>query len=785
MLTIPTEIQNNKDKIYHKVLALFDIPELKFRVGSKKVLLELNSGNDGSVDLLIDDKVFKSLTGNFVTLGIKANDVIIISGNSYTVNSVSSETELITNESISTDGNNQQWSIKSYFLDKIKNSTNISINESLNELINSFISSNSMTIDLIDWDYLKTNLIGSNPDLRGKKVNFYFKYDSNDDKLSSALLVFTGQITNYSSFKKEMKIVCKTINEIDTKLPKLSLVDNEPDAIKNSQNSNWGIPIQFGEFGYFENPIYYADKTTDKYAICLFAGVNSNTGKSKWVLSDREFDLVPSATYLMNNLYDNQFIFQLIGGKYVGFSRSIMSDMVVTNNPTDGCFLEFTHREDVDGNPLGDAMIIPYSEYSITDPNWDNRVTNYQNSIDGDASTYSIVNSSEYILNVWKFDYQHLTEVNYSNPNNVVCTAIVSLRNITLNSGDTATLYLRNGSTILKQLSLTTSNANSIISLTTDVGAGFNDTVDAQYLNIAIKTTGSTASIEVKNIVATIECKLLKRSDNQYLFVRSRGQEYSSSWNGRKAAGNSIMNPIDIIEALLRDYGSITNINESSFDEISSLFSTIKCSSTIFNLKDFGDYLNDLCKNFGVSLIRSASGKWSITAPNNSRNFTSSGLGSPNNSDLFTENETLNQSNEFNENIILYDTFKISRSNKNDIFDKITIQHTKLFETYFSNKSSGSGDKDLILKNDHIGSQTEAQQLLNIIANWFKKQKFIIEFKSSMGSIAFESGDIVNIRSNNLTDQMLSSLVNDQKWLIFYLSKNYDKLIFNFKAIEL
>ena len=77
----------------------------------------------------------------------------------------------------------------------------------------------------------------------------------------------------------------------------------------------------------------------------------------------------------------------------------------------------------------------------------------------------------------------------------------------------------------------------------------------------------------------------------------------------------------------------------------------------------------------------------------------------------------------------------------------------------------GSG-KEKVLNNRFIKGDNHAVFVRNILDDWILVQKYIAIFQTSFSAISHEIGDVINIRHDDLNDNMLDATVNTQKWII-------------------
>ncbi|HHE47020.1 MAG TPA: hypothetical protein ENL08_04895 [Bacteroidetes bacterium] len=92
------------------------------------------------------------------------------------------------------------------------------------------------------------------------------------------------------------------------------------------------------------------------------------------------------------------------------------------------------------------------------------------------------------------------------------------------------------------------------------------------------------------------------------------GRVYGSTWNSRKTASATVLNPVDTIEAILRQELGLgtSEIDESGFDTASSFITIYNCSGQLLEEKDSREVINEICRNFGIRQFKRYDGKESV-----------------------------------------------------------------------------------------------------------------------------------------------------------------------------
>ena len=778
MLTLPAEATNNKDKISIKPIILIDFVDLGYQVASRNFLLITDSGSDGVVT---GTDTFTSATALFVTDDTgRLNDVIYIEDKDteYTISSTNSDTAVTVSGSPEND-TGLYWESRRYFLDFLKKDDGIETSFSLGELINDVSPVSDLTINLTDWrSTLRSNLVGSSPDLTDSEVKVYIKFDATDNDYDNILQIYYGKITDYKINRDIMTVNIKNHNPVSGDYPENLLKDENS---QTAADDDVVKPLQYGDFLWDYDLRYWADAAGQgSLAICP-AHLASSSTDAEWTIfvADHEMNTMigtADQTWVVNAATDLPTLFTYRNGELCFLQVGTWETTGIYNTSTD-CYM-------IPNTPIKAYIMRPLLEQGS-----ENEVAFWQYTVDGKAATSIAVEGDEDVLHIKTCNFDNLAGMTLNNSSDDV-NVFVYLGTVTgtdffsIDYSDTGTPW-SSGLTSIGSAHSDTIRMFSLDSIT------ISKLEDLNTLEIRVKTSNISRSCEIKNIVVMPRIEDVNSReaiiDDKYFHLRCKGREYSGTWGSRKTAGNLIDNPIDAIESIFRDEFGVTNLDTASFDALHTEFDTnaIVPHISIFKQKKWKDLLEDLCQGLQVSLIATLTNSWRIVAPDSSlMMFASSGTDSPAAQDIFTDTDVIS-SGTYTNHPILKGSFRLSRSSVNNIYPKVTLNYKHIVDTYLESVSIGSGGLIKFIDTYSIGNQTSATALATIMQEWWGNQKYIATFRTFYNAIAHEGGDCINIRHSDLNDDMLDKTVNTQKWMIIDIKPTWHPNQIEITAIEL
>jgi len=776
MLTLPAEITNNKNKISVSPILIVEFVDLDYHVATKEYYLSRDSGSDGQV---ASDDEFSAASATFQTDNIKAGDRIEIDGNTEVVESVTDEQNLVIVDTVA-NGSIYDWEIWSKCEDFIKSGSNIKINHKINERMSGVAAlTGSMKLHLLDFvGTLRSELIGSSPDLADSTVYIYIKLDTVTDLDTNALKIMEGIISDYSIRNDVLSITIKTKIKNFGLIPTDPLIDNYD---KYFGDKDICKPLQYGDFNWNLYPYLWV--LFDKgLAYCPYVRSYYHSGDPIyyfWV-ADHNMENMPNATQLQSTHDFYAFLYR--DGKYCGIEMLNTNSKLAITNTGGECYI----RTDGDGGHVEDIWdICEITEEYAPSGSYDNDIGGWDECVDGNSGTDASLALGEN-LSVQTVDLDHVND-NYLD-SGVDIRLVVTFGAIS----HTGATYVRIFDKATETAQATTTinpstGAANTTQIVTVTGIGSTFDINDYFFNVGVQNAGS-GSVTVQNMTLMFSCPAHDLEQEPYILLRCQGREYSGTWGSRKTTGNLIDNPADIIESIFRDELNITDLDTSEFDTVHSAMDTIgvEGAGTILKQDYAEDVLRKICEGFNISLIKKLSGDYKIFFPKASiNNFSSSGTGTPGNEDIFTDDETLS-SGSYAQHPIRKGTFQLSRSKSQNVYERFTIDYRFIndLNEYMESYDPNSG-------NPNIFKSWMMQEVDSVVAfhsamnNWNLDQKFICQFETFINAIAHEVGDIINIRHTMLNDDMLNATINTQKWAVLQIQSTWKPNIYKFTAIEL
>lgn len=757
-LTLPAEINSEKNKKGNSPILLVEFADLNYHIASRAYNLSVGSGSDA--DSSGGSAVLEAASATFQTWNMKPGDIIHVNGADREILTVDAEDQVTLTADPGT-FTGEAWEAFVVYSDLLQHGTKLNMQFALPQLLNSISSVPSVTLTLLDWrGTLRADIIGTLPDLTGSTINIYIKYNTSTDLSSNAIQIFSGTLTNYSVKRDTMVLSLKLFR------PELSMLP--ANLIPNSNDI--GKPLQYGDFNYSDDPRWWGDKNA-YYAICPLVFWDADNLSALYWIADHEMNAVPSDLTLIQNSQ----AFVVRDNKYL---HAVFPSAASITNAASGAYVEA-----VIGLGTPTVGVKTYLHLSPTDTTG-STAANPANAIDGKVSTLAYLEAPTPKLQVQVFGFDELRECTLQGDQ-----PTVQIYFGTISGGGTGTVVIDDG----------VNNGSTNIDNTYANGwhgfpfpsYGSLDEIEGFWIEVNL---GTLTDIEVKNILVRV--RMQDASDNdEYLYLRCKGREYSSTWDSRKTTGNLIQYAPDIVESLFRDEWSITDIDTDTFDAVYTYFSStisVKSCGTIFQQQDGERLLEEICEmmNFAISFMRTRSqlhstdvrNKWRLVYPFKNV-FALSGTSTPGNEDIFTDSESYS-GNSHTQQPIKLGTFLLRRTAESENYGKLTVKYVRTHQGYRESVNVGSG-KEKILENWLIdGTLASPGNFRNDIDAWLT-QKWIAEFETFYNGLAHEPGDILNIRHDDLNDDMLNMTVNTQKWIIREVVQSWRPNTILIEAIEL
>jgi len=672
-------------------------------------------------------------------------------------------------------------SITSFSYQSLLNQGNsVSSGFKIPELINGFSSISFPSIKLTSWRAtLRANLVGTTPDLTGMTVSVYEMLDAGGTQSKGdAVLIFSGKVSTWGVQGDIMTVKVKDVFNFST-IPLHTLKYYNINTLASDRVCR---PIQVGDFNWTFDPRYYS-QCPNSYAIAPLDSAPDN-GQWTWFLCSHTMNAIPTAANLEDDI-GNAYAFVVRDKRFVHVTFDTGA-VIVSEFPA------FTRIR----------ATVPNHQCSVfgelTAEGSTNNMGTWANAIDGNSGTTVQLTNVGDILNVTGANFANLSEnipQNDGTPPAVELNPIIHVRYgsiVGIGAGFPAVISWRqnSGSSWSSGVPIPASDppGNSWVTYQTDLALESWDDFAACEFKIEFVDAAHTLVTVVQMIVEMPVQDL--SSGDRFLYIRCKGAEYSGTWGGRKTAGNLVDNLADVVEMILRDVEmggySITNIDTASFDRVNAALSGVEVCGSIYLQQEGDSALDDICHACGFSLIKSPTGRWRLVMPNPTNNiFASSGTGTPGSQDIFTDSPALSAGGDYSNHPIDKSSFELSRSSEGDVYGIVELNYRVTHQGAVKNTSVGSSGIIKTIENPLIADDTSAAAFLAVVDSWFQNQKMIAHFETYLNAIAHEVGDVINIRHDDLNDDILNATVNTQKFMIIQIGHQWRPNKIQITAIEL
>lgn len=777
MKTLPQNIQDGMAGDSRPVYLIMILPASSdswepLRWSTEDISLQVCDGSNGVGD---GTTTFYDAGATFVTDGVQKGDILDIAyTGSYTVQSVTDETHLVVDSDIPT-GTSYIWKIDREFVgDRIKRSglgkisTEVDVSEGGNVAVVS------------DFDFLVLNqdsYFSSLPtylENRDVEIRLIFG-DKSNKNWSNTLMLWKGVVDTVDFDWDDIKFHC-----IDASLKKhckfpIKLIDASYNGFDVPEGEiGKVIPVVFGEI----------EKALARYC-------DEAINARKFVLSDRPIcSTQPSDSY--GNLYfyffdDGLKKFFRTPGDYF----SLYSD---TSPFTGEAGLQIKAGLLQNGQVYID-FYYPWTSYTPYDSGYTGSLSNLVDKQDSTLVNFygSTDNGVQLLMERadvgGRLGTDKLAEMlgriekiffAYKIANVAGMTAIRLYYNQSYGSAPGGSY---------KNLTVGAYNSLPDNYFTDTPGAGgADDLVDISEMWEDWKTLGTLSADKAVTLVFIgsasknadlIECAIVFRkvfdiTRKSNVFCHIDGRTYEDTWNGRKMAGYLIENPVDVIEAILRQVLGLgsSQINEAAFDTAHSNRSAWKAAKQVLEQEDTIKEIEKLCCQAHLIYYTDYLNREKVVAlqgGTSQKSFT--------NTDI-----KINQSSKKS-------SLKITKTPLDKVFNEYFIHYKKNYatgefeglkfikspnaSTYNSSYTNLSSDaytywtkchnsytyyqtiNRLDLEADWIRDGSTAEALLKALVDWLAERKRIIQFTTWLNAVDVELGDIVDLTHTLFTGNML------------------------------
>ena len=654
------------------------------------------------------------------------------------------------------------------FTDGLKFNGIGSFDTSISENVNNISNTGSLNISLTNFrGSVRSALLGSAPDLTGQTADLYFKLDTSSTAEADRLKIFSGQISEYTEQGDILQLKIKSANQFQelAVIPSQTLA--ELDSASQQTDDTIADPIQYGDFNFTEDPLFYQD-FADAGSPAMAPFLKFDGTNYIFRVSNHLMDSMPTATNINNS----------DGDSYLFIRRQ-------------GIWLQvFSSAATVFNTGTGSSILIPQSNHSVyafftpTSTNSGNTGTNPANTYDGKVTTFGSADTTN-DLKVEGFQSDIFTNTDLVLQSNVVQLYIYFKAYSSTVSPPTKISFrkISDDSLVDTEVSLLAAS----VTADTWTNVGFFDITGNNLSDLYVQVNGlqSDTVADIAGIMVRVQYKDFNpETDEQVAYVKCKGYEFSGTWGGRKTTGNPITHPVDMVESLLRDHYSITDINTTSFDDVAATMSGYKANFTMLKKWNADNLLNTICKQFNLALAIDGNNEFIISRPSAALNFTSSGTGTPNNTDIFNDTDSLT-GNVYSQNPIKLNSFELKRTSKQSKIDKLKINYQRVWNNIFLNSTtSGTGD-ETVYNNIFLSDKATADLLVAAIQSWLSQQKSIAVLGTFINALHLQAGDIINIQHGDLNDAILNATVTTQKWLVRFLQFNLRNGLISLAAVEI
>lgn len=651
------------------------------------------------------------------------------------------------------------------YQDVLKRGNLLSLQWTIPQLLNDFNSLGRLTINVLDFvGTYRASLLGTSPDLTNETVNVYIKLDTSSDLKTDAIQIFTGIVSDYHIRRDVLTINCKSEIPILTDIP----VDLLPNQTK------WAKALQYGDFNWDDDPRWWGDRY-HRFMPCPLVSWDDVSYVARYWIADHAMENLPAS---ISTSYYDAYSFVLRDNHFLHVMYPAAATF--TNNAA-GSYVDVAHTAGMPGTGAAAYLFLP-----PTANGGSNAADHASNSYDGKAATYASVEPGFDPLHVaGPYGFDDLVDCElYSTPG---VAAYIYFGGLDGTGTDDFYITISDGVNSVTTY-FDTSYADGWHAFPFPSACNTLQEIEDYTIEIGLYTNGIT--MYVKNILVRARMQDVT-DDDEFLYLRAKGREYSGTWNSRKTSGNLITNVADVIESLLRDewsYGD-SDIDMDSFDEVYTHLGTtvpIECAGSFLERKAGDDYLQEILNMFNLALIYTSDQKWRLVHPIAACHvFTQSGTGTPGDEDIFTDSDTLT-AGEYSQHPIRLEGFELRRTNVGERYEKLLINYISTPDgDYLRSTSTGSG-KTVTIDNWMLsGDTSNPGNLLGDLDDWLLTQKFIATVKTFYNALAIQQGDIINIRHTELNDDILDATVNTQKWMVGDIHISWRPNIFTISAIEL
>ena len=646
------------------------------------------------------------------------------------------------------------------FTERLSRKTSPSFTESTSELVNTLAAGTRMNIRILDWQGTTRNeLFSTSADISDEPVEVWLKYDTTSNLKSDAVKIFEGKVVTYQ-FARDVL----TIN-IKGKLPELDNDVLQESAIYEGKFE----PIQYGDFAWGGDEfLMFPKDITPHFAQCRLVSTDEAKGTATYIISGHVMNQLPATNSIIGNVF------------YVRDKHWVK--LAPAGASTDSYFTTGTKNyltvklSNATPTASGSLPKIPTEEDTVN-----NEATNWQNAVDGRSSTSVdiMVDDIPAKLAVKNPKFSTLKDVAQTTfyGTSAYFMAVVKFGAIDANAFQ---IRITDGTNTVTY-TIDTTMANSYKTFY------FPDQIqtfeDADNTSIIIEWDGLNGSIgDMCNVQGITVMASVQAPDfsEEFLYVRCIGKEFDSDWGGRKTVGNAISTISEVVEDLLRSAG-YTSINTASFDRVhnSAVALGMYSAFSIVDQTQLKNLLSDIAQKMHIAIQYTVGGWRLVHSWGSELLFSTYGTDNPHNEDIYTDNPPVS-GDSFTQHPLLKPKFSRTKVAK----DKFTVHYVFTHDGYIYKKSVGTGSNEQEIENPYLKDESSATAFANEVSKLYLNQRMRVTFETFWNAVGLQIGDVINVRSVELSDSLLSATVNSQKWQVVDINRKWRPHKITIKAIE-
>jgi len=661
------------------------------------------------------------------------------------------------------------------YVDLIKAGTLGSINHTIPTTLNRISSRPTMNVKLISYQNdIRSELLQPSTNLTGEACNIYFKYDTSSTAEANRLQVFQGYITKYDI--KDDVISISVQADSFRNFPDLPKQTAAEISGINEINSKFFTPLQYGDFDWSTPAVWYSDLVNSYAAMPL----STTSGQLyTFAIASHLMKNLPTTTQLADEtgadayVYarrDNKWVHFVIDPTVIGLNEVVNSSSAATIKLLFSPAETFSHfYVMLQGGSHGDYL------RTETRPN------ESPNLYDGDSTTSGFFDGNVDVYNIDTYD----VDFNKNTPKANLVSVLINYERVSGSvSNCIVSLIHKVNHTVLATATtdINTSDDGDWVTIIQD--ASLNpENINDYY--VEIRDAGSSAgTFRIYGVVLRVEVQEFDPDNEDVLFIRCQGREFSGTWDGRKTAGNLINTPQDMLESLFRDEFSYTVFNTTLFDNYGALHPSYVIGTSLYIQTKAEKLMNAFAKAFNVGISLGMNGELGLVAVNDSADYSQSDSDPATDIDII-DHDTVELNGVFNRHPILENSFRKRRTPENDIFPGVRTLYLRDSKGNY-NAEAKKGNAPYFQMNNPFTSHLPTINAINTqVFDWKSVQRWIIKLSTFNNMINGQHGDIMNIRHPELTDAILNATINTAKWVLVGIDKSLSKGVIGLTFVEL